>query len=46
MPLYIGNWINGDRPFHGKIFEVKITNYQLNAESIAENWETLNQTRI
>ncbi|MGA2933644.1 MAG: hypothetical protein ABSD81_00630 [Methanomicrobiales archaeon] len=43
MPLYIGNWINGGRPFNGKIFEVKITNYSMNAESIAQNWERINR---
>jgi len=26
MPLYIGNWVNGDRPFKGLIEEIKITN--------------------
>ncbi|VVB69336.1 Concanavalin A-like lectin/glucanases superfamily protein [uncultured archaeon] len=26
MPLYIGDWIGGDRPFHGIIKEVKIVN--------------------
>ena len=26
MPLYVGNWVNGDRPFNGVIDEIKITN--------------------
>jgi hypothetical protein len=26
MPLYIGNWVGGDRPFNGSIEEIKIIN--------------------
>jgi hypothetical protein len=37
MPLYIGNWINSDRPFNGLIYEIRILNSSLTKEDILSN---------
>ncbi len=44
MPFYVGNWINGDRPFNGKIFEVKITNQAIPEETVVRNWANLHHS--
>lgn len=44
MPLYVGNWINGDRSFSGKIYEVKISNAELTEDTIAANWQNVQKS--
>jgi hypothetical protein len=41
MPLYVGNWINDDRPFNGKIYEIKITNHSVGNAEIMDNWKRI-----
>ncbi|WP_019635697.1 LamG-like jellyroll fold domain-containing protein [Paenibacillus fonticola] len=38
MPFYIGNWINGDRPFDGALRDLRITNKNMEQEEITQNW--------
>ena len=37
MPLTIGNWVNRDRPFHGAVYEVRLTEGVLSPEEIRRN---------
>jgi hypothetical protein len=39
LPLMIGNFVNGDRPFHGTIPEVQILNEVLPDKMILDNWK-------
>ncbi len=41
MPLEVGNWINGDRPFNGLIEEVRISNGSLSENEILSNWQEI-----
>lgn len=38
MPIYIGNWINNDRTFSGRIYEIRIVNSSKSNEDILSNW--------
>lgn len=40
MPLYLFNWVEQNRPFHGLIKEVRISNGTLSPEVIANNWDS------
>lgn len=40
MPLYLFNWIEQNRPFHGLIKEVRISNSTLSPEVIANDWKS------
>lgn len=40
MPLYLFDWIEQNRPFHGLIKEVRISNSTLSAADIANNWKS------
>lgn len=43
MKMYIGNWINGDRPFSGNIDEVSISSDLVTQEHIQNTWLKVNQ---
>ena len=38
IPLVIGNWIGGDRPFNGMIEEVLISNSSISYDRVKSNW--------
>lgn len=41
MPLFIGNWIGGDRPFKGQLREARVTNSALPASVIEQGWKAI-----
>jgi len=41
MPLYIGNWINNDRPFTGPIRDVVISDSSISDNIIKSNWRSV-----
>ena len=44
MPLWIGNWVNRDRPFNGLIEEVRISNNALPRNEIESSWRSVKKT--
>ncbi|MRN54371.1 LamG-like jellyroll fold domain-containing protein [Paenibacillus monticola] len=45
MPLYVGNWMNGDRPFSGVISELKISNQITGIDKVALNWKLIQESK-
>ncbi|WP_068779043.1 LamG-like jellyroll fold domain-containing protein [Paenibacillus sp. GM2] len=45
MPFYIGNWIQGDRPFNGVVNELLITNRNIANEEVLLNWKNVSQNK-
>ncbi|MBT3226852.1 MAG: LamG domain-containing protein [Deltaproteobacteria bacterium] len=43
MPLWVGNWVNKDRPFNGLITEVRILNRPLTETEIESSWRTVKE---
>ncbi len=43
LSLFVGNWINGDRPFNGNIDEVRISNDVISFEQIQDTWLKISQ---
>ena len=43
MPIWVGNWVNHDRPFKGNIFEVRILNYALSENDMRLNWKRIKE---
>ena len=41
LPLQIGNWEKGDRPFNGSIAEVRIANSPLSEKDISMRWSKI-----
>lgn len=39
LPLWVGNWINRDRPFKGFVDEVRVSNGLVPESDIASNWD-------
>jgi len=44
MPIEVGNWVNGDRPFNGFIREVRVLESALSEEEIERNWQFLQES--
>jgi hypothetical protein len=45
MPLHVGNWVLGTRPFHGGIDELRIVNYGLEKIETLNTWQTLKEKK-
>lgn len=43
MPVQVGNWINGDRPFNGLIYEVRLLENPLSEKEIRSNWKNVQE---
>ncbi|MBF0549569.1 MAG: LamG domain-containing protein [Deltaproteobacteria bacterium] len=46
LPLIVGNWINGDRPFTGTIREVKISNGNLTDKLIKASYDAILKKKL
>ena len=43
MPVSVGNWVNGDRPLKGLIYEVRVLDRPLTEKEICSNWQNVQE---
>lgn len=42
LPLMIGNWIYGNRPFNGEVREINLSNNIISSEDVINTWSEIN----